>query len=318
VSQQLKDYFSLIRLYNQVGTLLLFAPCLIGLIISHNFSLSTIALFLLSSFVARSCGCILNDIADKNIDARTPTTSNRVLAQNKLTTAQAIKFIITIIIISLPLLIFYSTHVYIPLICVGIIVIIYPYSKRFFPAPQLFLGLAYASGFIIAIVHSLNVPIYHLHPKMFVVYSALVLWVIFFDTLYAKRDFTFDVQNGIKSSTRLFGSHYLIFSIFFMMISVFCLFALYTHWVLFILVTIIYGLLWNFKHAGEFSKVNMVLLFIILLEHIMISSIVETSLGFIILGVSVALQVFLTFLRYSKAFNLNVVCAILLAVLFAL
>jgi len=125
--------------------------------------------------LARSCGCILNDIADKKIDAQTPTTAHRVLSSNKIMQKNALYLLAFIILASLPLLFLFSKHILPPLLISGIFVIIYPYSKRFFPVPQLFLGITYASGFIIASVHGSDAPFYTLSSHTFLIYLALIL-----------------------------------------------------------------------------------------------------------------------------------------------
>ncbi len=198
------NYLLLIRCQNQIGTILLFIPCFLGLAFSKSLTFRNFFLFLVCSFFARSVGCILNDIADKKIDANTPTTSHRVIASSKISVKNAICFAILLIIIAFPLLFFLSKNVFLPLGISAIFVIIYPYSKRFFPIPQAFLSITYASGFLICTSHGLNIPFFLLNFNAFLIYISLILWVIFYDTIYAKRDFAFDKINKVKASTVFF------------------------------------------------------------------------------------------------------------------
>ena len=199
------NYLLLIRFQNQIGTILLFIPCFLGLAFSKSLTFGNFFLFLISSFFARSVGCILNDVADKKIDANTPTTSHRVIASGKVSIKNAILFAILLIIIALPLLFFLSKNAFLPLSIAAVFVIIYPYSKRFFPVPQAFLGVTYASGFLICASHGLNIPFFLLNFNAFLIYISLIVWIVFYDTIYAKRDFVFDKINKIKASTVFFA-----------------------------------------------------------------------------------------------------------------
>ncbi len=199
------NYLSLIRFFNQIGTILLFIPCFLGLTFAHTLTLANCIIFLICAFFARSVGCILNDVADRKIDANTPTTSHRVIASDKISAQNALIFAIFLVIISLPLLFFFSIHAFLPLVISAIFVIAYPYSKRFFPIPQAFLGVTYASGFVICASHGLNLPFFLLNFDAFLIYFAIILWVVFYDTIYAKRDFAFDKINKVRASTVFFA-----------------------------------------------------------------------------------------------------------------
>jgi 4-hydroxybenzoate polyprenyltransferase len=199
------NYLLLIRFQNQIGTILLFIPCFLGLVFSKSLTFSNFFLFLTASFFARSVGCILNDIADKEIDANTSTTSHRVIASGKVSIKNAFFFAIFLVVTTLPLLFLISKNAFLPLGISALLVIIYPYSKRFFPIPQAFLGVTYASGFVICASHGLNIPFVLLNFNAFLVYIALIFWIIFYDTIYAKRDFVFDKINKIKASTVFFA-----------------------------------------------------------------------------------------------------------------
>lgn len=222
--QRIKIYLDLIRFSNQTGTVLLFIPCLCGLVYAANFtgkfSAYECLLLYVSAFLARSCGCILNDIADFKIDANIPTTSHRVLASGQLSVKQALRFFALMVLSGLPLLWFYSAHVFLPLAIIGVVTVVYPYSKRFFAIPQVFLGVIYASGFIIAVVHSLAIPFWRIDIRAFFIYLALVLWVIFYDTIYAKRDFEYDITLGVNSSAVFFVKGYK--KVFWLSVAIFC------------------------------------------------------------------------------------------------
>jgi 4-hydroxybenzoate polyprenyltransferase len=74
--------------------------------------------------------------------------------------------------------------------------------------PQLILGIVYASGFLLATVHTNNISILQINAQDIQIYISLILWVIFYDTIYAKRDFHYDKSLKINSSAVLFAKNY--------------------------------------------------------------------------------------------------------------
>ena len=307
--QKIKPYLNLIRFQNQIGTIFLFIPCFYGMFYSNIVSIYTALLFFVSAFFARSCGCILNDIADKKIDKNLPTTSHRVLASETLSTKQALFFFAILVCISLPLLFFYSNYIFVPLIIIGFVVILYPYTKRFFAIPQLFLGLVYASGFLISTVHVKNIPIWQLPIDAFYVYFSLVLWVIFYDTIYAKRDFKHDQTLKINSSAVFFAKEYnIIFPMLFLFfcVSVFCV-NLYSWFI--ILVTIIISFAINKKLTKQFeeAKINNILFFLCAISNIILLSNLENE-GMLAVFFAMILQIVSVFLPPLKGFKLNAWC----------
>jgi 4-hydroxybenzoate polyprenyltransferase len=80
-------------------------------------------------------------------------------------------------------------------------VAIYPFAKRFTWWPQIFLGLAFNWGALLAwTAHTgqLGVP-------AVLLYLAGMAWTLFYDTIYAHQDAEDDALIGVKSTARLFG-----------------------------------------------------------------------------------------------------------------
>jgi 4-hydroxybenzoate polyprenyltransferase len=81
-------------------------------------------------------------------------------------------------------------------------VAIYPFAKRFTWWPQVFLGLAFNWGALLAWTAqtgSLGLPAVFL-------YLGGIVWTLFYDTIYAHQDREDDALIGIKSTARLFGA----------------------------------------------------------------------------------------------------------------
>ncbi|MEL6588419.1 MAG: 4-hydroxybenzoate octaprenyltransferase, partial [Pseudomonadota bacterium] len=81
-------------------------------------------------------------------------------------------------------------------------VLIYPFAKRFTWWPQVFLGIAYNWGILLAwAAHTGGLA----WPPV-VAYVAGISWTLFYDTIYAHQDTDDDALIGVKSTARLFGS----------------------------------------------------------------------------------------------------------------
>ena len=95
MSEKVKIFIELTRLNKPIGFMLLFWPCVWGLTISYDFSLSLNTyfiyafLFFSGSVLMRSAGCIVNDISDRKIDKLVERTKNRPIASEKISVFNA-------------------------------------------------------------------------------------------------------------------------------------------------------------------------------------------------------------------------------------
>jgi len=79
----------------------------------------------------------------------------------------------------------------------------YPYTKRFFPVPQAYLGIAFAFGIPMSFAATNGqVPM-----LAWVMTLATGFWVVAYDTAYAIADKPDDLKIGIKTSAITFGRH---------------------------------------------------------------------------------------------------------------
>ncbi len=195
----------LIRLTKQYGTLLLMMPTLWSLVIaSHGTpSLRLLLIFILGSFVMRSAGCVINDIADRHFDSLVSRTKDRPLASGRLTPIEALIVLGVLLLIAFGLAI-QLNGLSLALCPIGLLLaILYPYTKRYLPFPQLFLGLAFGWGAIMAwaaVRNTLEMPVY-------LIFLANIFWATAYDTIYAFMDKEDDLKLGIKSTAILFGQH---------------------------------------------------------------------------------------------------------------
>ena len=78
----------------------------------------------------------------------------------------------------------------------------YPFMKRITYWPQLFLGLTFNWGIIMAYASMIN----YLSLDIFVVYFAAIFWTLGYDTIYGVQDIVDDEIIGVKSTSIKFKS----------------------------------------------------------------------------------------------------------------
>ena len=203
----IKPWYQLARLDKPIGFLLLMWPCLWSYtlgstIFSYNISLKYIIYFILGSILMRGAGCTWNDLLDKKYDAKVKRTQNRPLASNKISSVNAIIFLIFQLFLSLLILIqFNNVTIIIGLLSI-IPIIIYPLMKRITWWPQVFLGITFNWGAIMGWTAATGEITYH----CMIMYIGCIFWTIGYDTIYAHQDKIDDNFLGLKSTAILFGS----------------------------------------------------------------------------------------------------------------
>ncbi|MDO9097390.1 MAG: UbiA-like polyprenyltransferase, partial [Candidatus Methanoperedens sp.] len=157
---------------------------------------------------ARSAAMALNNLVDKEIDAKNPRTAARELPSGKITMRE----VWGIIIVSYFLL-FYSAYKLNPLCLllapiIPVTSLIYPYLKRFLPVSHFVLGLnlGYAPvGGWLAVTGAFNIPFGAPESAMLLLLFAVTLWVAGFDIIYSLLDLDFDKKNKLYSIPSVFG-----------------------------------------------------------------------------------------------------------------
>lgn len=201
----IKAAMALMRLDKPIGIYLLWFPTAwaLSLAYGNNIPLSMLCYFALGTLLMRSAGCVINDIADRRVDAHVWRTKNRPLAAGdlSLSAAWAILFILLSlafwILIQLPKNCFYAA---IPaLLLTGI----YPFCKRFLPTPQMVLSLAFTSS--IPMVSIASQATWTASWGLLCLIT--ILWVLAYDTEYALADLEDDLKIGIFSTARFFGQY---------------------------------------------------------------------------------------------------------------
>ena len=207
--QNIKLFIELTRLNRPIGYMLLFWPCLWGLTIAYNFDSELgkfyfySLLFLLGSMLMRSAGCIVNDIVDKNFDKKVERTKNRPIASGKVSVKLAIIYSFVLCGLAFLVLINFNKLTILMALLSMPFAFTYPLMKRFTYWPQLFLGITFNYGLVLAWISIQNevsiVPI--------IFYLGATFWTLGYDTIYGYQDINDDEIIGVKSTSIKFKNN---------------------------------------------------------------------------------------------------------------
>ena len=209
----LKIFIELTRLNKPIGFMLLFWPCSWGLTLAYiddqnfNIFLYYMLLFFLGSVLMRSAGCIFNDIVDKDLDKKVFRTKSRPISSGKISVKQSLVYVILLCLISFFILIqFNFKTIYLGLGSM-LLAFSYPFMKRITYWPQLFLGLTFNWGMIMAYTAILDL----ISIQIILLYISAIFWTLGYDTIYGLQDIADDEIIGIKSTAIKFKNNIKIF-----------------------------------------------------------------------------------------------------------
>jgi 4-hydroxybenzoate polyprenyltransferase len=201
--RSLHEYGLLTRLNRPIGILLLLWPVLWALWIAAGGvpDLKLLGIFVAGTVLTRSAGCVINDFADRDFDPHVRRTRDRPLAARRVSPYEALVLFAVLMLAALVLVLqLDGLTIRLSLVAAGL-AISYPFVKRFFPAPQLYLGIAFGWGVPMAFAATTGGI-----PKVgWLVFLVTVLWAGIYDTLYAMVDRDDDLLIGIRSTAILFG-----------------------------------------------------------------------------------------------------------------
>tara|TARA_X000001036_G_scaffold28518_1_gene23542 strand:+ start:755 stop:1609 length:855 start_codon:yes stop_codon:yes gene_type:complete len=209
----LKIFINLTRLNKPIGYMLLFWPCSWGLAYAYkianelNIFLYYLFLFFLGSILMRSAGCIVNDIVDQDLDKKVQRTKNRPLASGNISNARAIIYSAILCFISFFILIQFNFKTILLGLSSMILAFTYPFMKRFTYWPQLFLGLTFNWGMIMAYTAILD----QISVEIIILYVSAIFWTLGYDTIYGIQDVADDEIIGVKSTAIKFKKNIKLF-----------------------------------------------------------------------------------------------------------
>lgn len=201
--RRIVDYIQLTRLDRPVGIWLLLWPTLWALWVAANGVPGTklFGIFIAGTIVMRSAGCVINDFADRNVDPHVKRTRQRPLALRRVSPGEALALFAALVLLALLLVTRLDERtVYFSFIGAALTVS-YPFAKRFFPLPQLWLGAAFGWAVPLAFVATVGQV-----PRVgWLIFIITLLWSMVYDTIYAMVDRDDDLKLGVQSTAIAFG-----------------------------------------------------------------------------------------------------------------
>ena len=199
----LKIFIELTRLNKPIGFMLLFWPCSWGLAYAYSLNkdinsfVHFLLLFFLGSVLMRSAGCIFNDIVDRDFDKKVNRTKTRPIASGKISIQQSIVYVIALCVLALIILIQFNNLTIILGFGSMFLAFSYPFMKRITYWPQLFLGLTFNWGIIMAWC----AMGFQLSYDIILLYISAIFWTLGYDTIYGAQDMSDDEIIGLKSTS---------------------------------------------------------------------------------------------------------------------
>ncbi len=200
---RLHAYLDLIRFNRPIGTLLLLWPTLTALWIASDGvpDTSLLIIFVLGTFLTRSAGCVVNDLADRHLDGSVARTEARPLVTGQVSPSEALALAATLGLLALVLVLFTNNLTIFLSFAAVALASSYPFMKRITHLPQLVLGAAFSWGIPMSFAAARN----ELPAELWLLFIANLLWTTAYDTEYAMVDRSDDRKAGIKSTAILFG-----------------------------------------------------------------------------------------------------------------
>lgn len=204
ITERLRQYWLLARFDKPIGIFILLWPTLWALWIAGNGRPDGLVLtvFVAGVVLMRAAGCVINDYADRDFDPHVDRCKQRPIAAGRVTPKEALLVFAALCLTAFGLVLLMNWYT-IALSFVGaFLAASYPFMKRYTHLPQAYLGAAFGFAVPMAFAAQTNsIPLVG-----WVLYLAVLLWALVYDTMYAMVDIDDDLKIGVKSTAILFGS----------------------------------------------------------------------------------------------------------------
>ena len=199
------QYWLLCRFDKPIGILILLWPALWALWIASDGKPDGLVLTVICAGVVlmRAAGCVINDYADRNFDPHVERTKQRPIAAGKVSPKEALILFVVLCLLAFGAVLFLNVFTILLSFVAAFLAGSYPFMKRYTHLPQAYLGIAF--GFAVPMAFSAQtnaIPV-----VAWVLYLAVILWALVYDTMYAMVDKADDLKIGVKSTAILFGEH---------------------------------------------------------------------------------------------------------------
>ena len=203
VINQFQNYVELMRLDKPIGIWLLLWPTLWALWLAGEGKPDPgiFAVFMFGVVIMRSAGCVLNDLADRNIDPYVERTRMRPIASGAVAPLEALTLFVALALIAVGLAAMLNRPAQVLAVVGAGLTIVYPFIKRFMSIPQFVLGAAF--GWAVPMAFAAQTG--ETAQIAWLVFGTAVIWAVIYDTFYAMVDRDDDLKVGTKSTAILFG-----------------------------------------------------------------------------------------------------------------
>jgi 4-hydroxybenzoate polyprenyltransferase len=205
VMDRAKQYWLLARFDRPIGTLILLWPALWALWVASNGKpdMLVLTVICLGVIIMRAAGCVINDYADRDFDPHVERTKQRPIAAGKVTPKEALLFFLVLIACAFALVLLLNIYTILLSFIGAFLAASYPFMKRYTQLPQAYLGIAFGW----AVPMSFSAQINAIPTVAWLMYLAVILWALVYDTMYAMVDKDDDLKIGVKSTAILFGKY---------------------------------------------------------------------------------------------------------------
>jgi len=203
VASRLAEYALLMRLDRPIGIWLLMWPTLWALWVAGEGGPDPHVFFVFVAGVVlmRSAGCVINDFADRDIDPHVERTRSRPLADGRVSPAEALVLAAGLGAVAFGLVLTMNRLTVLLALAGAALTVTYPFLKRFTHLPQVWLGASFGWSVPMAFAAQTGGV-----PRIaWLMFLAVVVWAVIYDTMYAMVDRDDDLKLGVGSTAILFG-----------------------------------------------------------------------------------------------------------------
>jgi 4-hydroxybenzoate polyprenyltransferase len=200
-----KHFWQLARFDKPIGTLILLYPALWALWIASDGKPDLLVLTVISLgvIVMRAAGCVINDYADRDFDPHVERTKQRPIAAGHISPKEALIFFAVLCLFAFGLVLLLNMFTILLSFVGAFLAASYPFMKRYTQLPQAYLGIAFGWAVPMSFAAQLN----SIPNVAWILYLAVMLWALVYDTMYAMVDKDDDLKIGVKSTAILFGNY---------------------------------------------------------------------------------------------------------------
>ncbi|TAL43236.1 MAG: 4-hydroxybenzoate octaprenyltransferase [Methylovulum sp.] len=205
IIERLEQYWVLARFDRPIGILILLWPALWALWVAGDGKPDWPVLAVICSgvVVMRAAGCVINDYADRDFDPHVERTKQRPIATGNVSPKEALMVFVVLCLIAFGLVLLLNIYTVMLSFAGAFLAASYPFMKRYTHLPQAYLGIAFGWAVPMSFAAQSNA----IPAVAWVMYLAVVLWSLIYDTMYAMVDKDDDLKIGVKSTAILFGDY---------------------------------------------------------------------------------------------------------------